>query len=63
MEKDTTKLLNLTKKKTLNGDKIERAKTALTTNSGFVTDKAAADQLARIYQTESKVAVSSERTN
>lgn len=49
------KQLNWNLTKTLNGDKTERAKTVLTTNSGFVTGRAAADLLARTYQTGSKL--------
>lgn len=50
LEKDTTNLWNSTK--TLNGDETERAKTVLTTKSGFVTGKAAADLLAKTYQSD-----------
>lgn len=36
-------------------DKTERTNAVLTMNSSFVTNKAAADLLARTYQTESTV--------
>ena len=59
LEKDTTKLWNLTK--TLNGEKPEKTKTVLHADSGFVTGKAAADLLATTYQSESKVHIPNRR--
>lgn len=44
--------------KTLNWDKIESIKTVFTTNSSFVTDKTTD----RIYLTEGKITIPSERT-
>ena len=59
MERDSQKLWKLTK--SLNGDNSEQGRTILQTTNGAVTEKAAANILARVFEEESTASPSANR--